>query len=73
MFLLPYELKFKVNVCVYSSFPLLSGKSSSIFVLVRLDSADLRGNTQGLNFTNKHTPEDEHDGNGEILYKTPTK
>ena len=21
----------------------------------------------------KHTPEDEHDGNGEILYKTPTK
>ena len=48
-------------------------KLSSIFVLVRLNSADLRGNNQRLNFTKKHTPEDEHDGNGEILYKTPTK
>ena len=38
-----------------------------------LNSADLRGNNQRLNFTKKHTPEDEHDGNGEILYKTPTK
>ena len=26
-----------------------------------------------IKFHKKHTSEDEHDGNGEILYKTPTK
>ena len=32
-----------------------------IFFLTHLNSADLRGNTQ-----RNHTPEDDHNGNGEI-------
>ena len=36
------------------------------FVLVRMNSANLRGKNQRLNFTKKHTLEGEDDGNGEI-------
>ena len=75
MFILLYELKVQKE-CMFlkiCSFTFVKVGQNRIFAFVGLNSADLCGNSQRLNFTKNHTPEDEHDGNGEILYKTLTK
>ena len=73
MFLLPYELKFKMMHVFEVRFLYFRENKAELyfFVLVRLNSADLRRNSQWLNLTTEnHNPKDEHDVNGELLYKT---
>ena len=66
-----YATNFLVqNECMFLeffSFNFKKIKRNYPLFLILLNSADLRGDNQRLYFTKKkHTPEDEHDGNGEI-------
>ena len=64
MFLLPYELKFKVNACFLKFFS---------FTFVKIEQYFSSSCGPAWKQSAIKTLEDEHDGNGEILYKTPTK